>query len=245
MSGEQYASVINAHRRPYVYQIEHRTGGTVLIFGAEHSKDPSSPQFVEIRERWNQFRPTIALCESTLGILFPHFMDPVREFGEPGFVHALARESDLPTFTWEPENGSLVTQLLAVHDKQRVAARLILGPYFSNLRHGRPADPAGFVDEYRRKRTAWTSLKGTFSTMAELDKFWRGEFPNGPDWRDVSDQFGLPGFLKDIDLNTPRDEHFAAVVVDLVSKGGRVFAICGSSHAVKLEEALKATLASP
>ena len=39
-----------------------------------------------------------------------------------------------------------------------------------------------------------------------------------------------------------RDEHLAAVVADLARRGERVFAITGSSHAVKLEAAARARL---
>jgi hypothetical protein len=45
-----------------------------------------------------------------------------------------------------------------------------------------------------------------------------------------------------MDANRARDEHFARVVIDLVRKGERVFAVCGSSHAVKLEPALREAL---
>jgi hypothetical protein len=52
----------------------------------------------------------------------------------------------------------------------------------------------------------------------------------------------LPDFLGAMDANQARDEHFAHVVVDLVRQGERVFAVCSSSHAVKLEPAFRATL---
>ena len=69
---------------------------------------------------------------------------------------------------------------------------------------------------------------------------WAREFPDGPDWRDVSDQYGLPGFLGEIDLNKARDVHLVACVAELVEAGERVFVIAGLSHAVKVEPALRA-----
>jgi hypothetical protein len=55
---------------------------------------------------------------------------------------------------------------------------------------------------------------------------------------------GLPGYLHEVwtTSNAARDEHFARVIIDLVRKNERVFAVCGSSHAVKLEPALRAAL---
>ena len=75
-------------------------------------------------------------------------------------------------------------------------------------------------------------------TIDDIDDAWTREFPDGPDWRDVSDQYGLPGFLGEIDFNQPRDVHLVACVADLVNAGERVFVIAGSSHAVKIEPAL-------
>lgn len=77
-------------------------------------------------------------------------------------------------------------------------------------------------------------------TVADIDTAWKRYFPDGPDWREVSDEYGLPGFLKDISSNAARDEHFARVLIDLVQKGERVFAVAGFSHAVKLDPVLRA-----
>lgn len=43
-----------------------------------------------------------------------------------------------------------------------------------------------------------------------------------------------------MDLNCPRDAHLVAWVAELVGAGERVFVICGSSYAVKIEPALRA-----
>jgi len=119
---------------------------------------------------------------------------------------------------------------------------MMLGPYFSNLRHGRPEDPEAFGEEFRAERVGWAGLENTFATVAEIDSAWRARFPDGPDWRDVSDEHGLPGFLGGMDANQARDEHFARVVIELVRQGERVFAVCGLSHAVRLQPALRRTL---
>jgi hypothetical protein len=52
-------------------------------------------------------------------------------------------------------------------------------------------------------------------------------------------------FLSEMDANIIRDRHFFAILLDLVKKGERVFAVAGSSHAVKLEPALKVALTTP
>jgi hypothetical protein len=123
-----------------------------------------------------------------------------------------------------------------------VAMRVMLGPYFSNLRFGIPSDPEGFVEDYRAERVEWPGLENTFESVDEIDIEWAKRFPGGPNWRDVSDEFGLPGFLDRMDMNAPRDQHLARVVLSLVEEGHRVFVVAGLSHSVKLEPALSSTL---
>lgn len=237
----QYGEVISRHTRPYVYTIRAGSGGAVVVFGAEHIKDPAHPQTRTIAEAWRGLAPTVALVESRLGMMFPAFMDPVETFGEPGLVHRLALDSGVPTFTWEPPTGRLIAGALAQgFSKERVALRWVLGPYFSNLRHGKPANPGAFVLDTLSERSAVEGIRGVLASIADVDAAWRREFPDGPDWRDVSDQFGLPGFLAEIDLNRPRDEHLVACLAELIGRGERVFVVCGSSHAVKIEPALRA-----
>ncbi len=76
MSRGEYAGVVDIHARPFVVEMSLDTGGALLIFGAEHTKDPIDPQITEIEKKWQHFAPTFALCESRLRILFPWFMDP-------------------------------------------------------------------------------------------------------------------------------------------------------------------------
>lgn len=243
MSGKEYAKVINTHPRPFIVRIT-TTEGAALIYGAEHTRNPDDPALDAIRREWALFEPTVALCESRLGVLFPQLMDPVSEFGEPGLVHALARKRGIPTYTWEPTPAQYMTHLLRQpFTKEQLALRLKFGAYFSNLRHGRPAHPEAFVSDSIGNGSKWPGLEDTLRTVRELDSAWKAHFPNGPDWREVSDQYGLPGFLADIDTNSARDEHLVRVVVSLLHAKHRIFAVAGCSHAVKIEGALRAALA--
>lgn len=239
MTPAEYGEVIETHPRPYVVEVS-SGAGAALIYGAEHTKNPEDPQIADITERWGEFKPTVALCESRLGILFPGLMNPVQTFSEPGAVHALARRAGIPTYTWEPSIEGRMEYLLALpYSKEQVALRVILGPYFSNRRHGKPDNPEGMVAEAVKKRGNWPGIEGVFADVAAVDAAWQKYFPDGPDWREVSDQYGLPGFLAELDDNPARDEHFVRVVIDLVQRGERVFAVAGLSHAVKLEPALR------
>ncbi len=244
MDNAEYALVIDTHARPYAYIIENSDGdGVVQIFGAEHTMDAGDAQLADIRVRWNAMAPTIALIEGRQGMLFPAFMDPVQTFGEGGFVRALALDSGARAMSWEPPVDVLIESVKAQEfTSEQIALRLMLNPYFSNLRHGKPSDPESFVLDTLNERSKWPGIDGAISSMDELNSAWLRSFPDGPDWRDVSDEYGLPGFLGAMDLNRARDEHLVRCVVDLAGQGERVFVICGSSHAVKVRGAIESAL---
>ena len=240
LGADDYDAVIDSHTRPYVFTVDAGTGGRVVVFGAEHTKDPDDPQIEAIRDRWEALQPTVALVESDLGVLFPAFMNPVETFGEVGAVHGLARAAGISTYTWEPPDDRVIRSALDQgFTSRQVALRWVLGPYFANLRHGKPDEPEKFVLDTLADRSDVDGIRGLLNSMTDIERAWRVEFPDGPDWRDVSDQYGLPGFLGEIDLNRIRDEHLVSCVAELVGSGEKVFVICGSSHAVKIEPALR------
>jgi hypothetical protein len=243
LTAEQYAEVSGQHARPYVVHLE-TANGAILLYGASHTKDPDDPQIDDLRKRWADFRPSVAIVEGRLGFLIEGLADPVREYGESGFIFSLSRRQGVQVYTWEPPIETELKQVLESHPQKKVALFYILRPYFSNLRHGRPANPDAVVEKYRRKRTNWPGLQNTFGSLADIDALWRQDFPDHKDWRDTSDQYGLPGYLNEIwkTSNAARDQHFARVIIDLVQRNERVFAVCGSSHAVKLEPAMRAAL---
>jgi hypothetical protein len=212
----------------------------VLLFGAEHTKDPKDPQLVHIRQLWNEFRPTVALVEGRLGFLFRWTMDPTENYGESGFVFDLAKNEDIPAYTWEPPIVNEVSSMLAKFPKKRVALFYVLRPYLGQMRFGKPDDPDSFVEGTRRSRTAIPGLEGSLRSMAEIDSLWRADFHGLHDWRVSSDKFGWPGYLNEIakQSNAYRDEHLMQIILHFVRRGERVFAVCGSSHAVMLEKAL-------
>jgi hypothetical protein len=243
LTADQYAELSDRHARPYIVRIESDRAHLVL-YGATHTKDPDDPQLAQLRELVAQFKPTVLLVEGRLGMQVRWLSDPLKKFGESGFVFALARTQGIRIHTWEPSVDQEVAQVLKGHPKERAALFYILRPYFSGLRHGRHKDPEAFVEDSRQKRTQWPGLEKTFASVAEIDTVWKRDFAGKPDWRDTSDEFGLPGYLHEVwkSSNAARDEHFARVILDLLGKGERVLAVCGSSHAVKLEPAITGAL---
>lgn len=246
MPSDEYDALIASHARPFILEIPVSTG-SILVFGAEHTKDPADPQIRQIREQWQSFAPTIALIEGRPGGPLAALGDPVRQFGESGLAYAMARRDDIPCKTWEPRREAEIAEMLTRFPREHVALFYILRPYFSNFRHGRPANPDASLESTRAERTRWKGLENTFATVAQIDALWQRDFAGLPDWRDTSDEFGWPGYLAPIALASrdARTIHLVHCALDLATQGHRVFVLCGSSHAVRAEPALRAALSQP
>jgi len=246
LTDEEYSSLVDTHPRPYIVEIDTQNGGALLLYGSEHTQDPDDPQIADIQNRWSAFHPTIAFVESRLGFFIQGFQNPVVEYGEMGWAFSLARKDNLPVYTWEVPREREIQYALEEYPKEQVALFYILRPYFSNLRYGKPDDPETVAEDYISEHSNYPEIENVIFSVEQIDAIWERDFPNEEDWRDTSDQFGLPGYLAEIATrsNQVRDEHFVRVIIDLVQKRERVFAIAGSSHAVKLEPALRSTLST-
>ncbi|MNY57823.1 hypothetical protein D3C86_1940850 [compost metagenome] len=84
-------------------------------------------------------------------------------------------------------------------------------------------------------------MEDSIKSVQDIDKVWKKYFST-IDWRNVSDETTLPGYLNDMlaVTNDLRNQQLISVVNELVSKGERVFLICGSSHAYCVGPAFKA-----
>ena len=240
---DQYGERADTHARPYIVRVSAQEGG-VLLFGAEHTKDPGDPQLLKIRQLWNEFRPTVALVEGRLGFLFRWTTDPTERYGEGGFTLDLAKGDDIPAYTWDPPIEMEVASVLKKFPKKRVALYYVLRPYVGKTRFGKPDDPDAIVESSRRSRTTIPGLEGSLRDLAEIDSLWQADFQGIKDWRVTSDEYGWPGYLDQIakQAGAYRDEHFFQVIIHFVRRGERVFAVCGSSHAVMLEQAVTAAV---
>lgn len=237
----EYDAVHESYTRPYIVTGE-VGNGTVLVFGATHTKNPEDPQLRTIDSLWRVFQPTIALIEGRPGFFAIWSSDLVKKFGEGGYVYSLARRDGIETRSWEPPFDLEIDRMTAFFPPKQIALFYVLRPYFGAVRFGKPADAEGFVEPFLEKRTQHPKLKGTLTSIVDIDRMWSEDFQGLKDWRETSDEYGWPGYLNAIASrsNAFRDEHCAHVILDLAARGNRVFVVAGSSHAVRLEPVVRA-----
>ena len=243
ISMSQYDSLAD-HPRPYLYQLKNGRG-EIYVMGIDHTKDPQDPQIPLIAATWNSARPDIAFVEGRLGFLFEGLQDPVEQHGENGMTVQLAKESDVPYYTWEPKREQEIAMVLKRFGPEQAALFYSLRPYFSDFRFGKPENPDAVMQDLIDSRTDYDGIRGAIADVAALDRIWKRDFPMLGDWRNLSDEYGWPkGYLFDIFSlsNDIRDYHLCSLLVEQAKKGRKVFVTMGSSHAFRIEPALRAEM---
>lgn len=225
---------------PYLLELA-QGSGSLLYYGAHHSSDPASPQVADIEARWKEFRPTIALCEGrSRGYLTGRLGRLLQGLPESALVHELARRDDVPLVSLEPVYEDEVAMLLRQWSPEQVALYFTMRVYWSEA-GGKADEP--LAEDLLRKRTAVHGLEGTMATAADIDHVWSKSLATHGDWRTRT---SMPEgtFLEEIDLasRVVRGEHMARVLVELVGRGERVFAVVGSGHVIRQEWALRSML---
>lgn len=236
--GAEHDAIRAAHPEPYVLALA-AGNGALLYYGAHHDDDPASAQQAEICARWAAFRPTVALCEGrTRGYLMGPVFARLAGRPESALVHELARQGGVPLWSLEPEYADEVALLLARFQPVEVALFFTLRVYWSESEGSGDEELA---EGLRAKRTDVEGLRTALPDLAAMDAAWQTIVPSG-DWRTWTAE--MPGVLRAVDdaSRATRGEHMARVLLDLVRRGERVFAVVGSGHVIRQEWALRAAL---
>jgi len=246
MTLEEYTSsgLISRHPRPYVYTIESRnTRGAVLVFGAEHTFDPNHKQFPAMKENWDRFNPTTALVEGNLDLILAWFFNPVKASGEGGYTQELAKSKGIKIYSWEPGIEAEMDAILEKYDPFHVAVFYCLRPYQNRWDQFSKAGQDSKMAHLIADRAQYKTLRGTLTSVEQVDSLWKADFPSLPSWRSYKHPAnGWPdGMLKQIaeETNMVRDVNMCRAIIELVNKGERVFISMGASHAPRIEGTLR------
>lgn len=242
----EHHKIYQANDEPYV--VAHDPGpssaavrkGALCYFGTFHTADRDHAHLVKLRERWQLFRPTIALCEGRSRGHFTRWPLSLLSHGEPAIVHELARNDGIPVHSLEPPYDEEVRALLVGSTKQRVGLYFALRVYWSEANG--IANEALFLD-LLRKRTNVVGLRGAFADLAAVDATWQPLLAEHGDWRTRKVEPAKTWIAAMSDRSRiVRGEHMIRLLLDLVDRGERVLAVVGRSHVIRHEPVLKAAL---
>jgi len=236
-SWPEHDSIYQAAKFPYVLRVE-RGRARLLYVGAQHTSDATNPQLAEIERLWAEFKPTVALCEGRAS-MFKYASRPATgTLRESELVRILAQRSEVPLYTLEPEYDAEVNGLLRKFEPRLVATYLTLRVFTSEAK-GHDGDRDALALHLLRKRTDAPGLRGSLTSVADLDAYWRKQFPGAPDWRTLPDTESLPLLVEVGNVSRElRGDHMVRTLVDLAARGERVFAVVGASHVIRQEPAL-------
>lgn len=222
-------------------------GPALLYYGSWHTRDPDDPQIAEMRELWEEFEPTVAVTENRLGFYLGALGDGVGMHGEFAIAGELGRRAGIPVYTLEPSWAVEVETLKREFTVEDLIVFYTLRVYLSE-RDGTAAEKRDALAEHLLGKRAGRAGLGReyVPDLARLDEVWLDRFTGLGDWRTLPPEAVHPSDeptrLQHIAnrVNEVRDEHAAAVILDLLAKGERVFGIAGGSHVVKQEPVLRA-----
>ena len=228
---------------PYVLSLEYYPGELEYV-GSKHTSDAEHPQLKEIESRWNQFKPTVALCEGRARMYRFASRVETGHLSESELVRILAYQNGVTLYTLEPTYSDEVAGLLEKFDAEMVATYMTLRVYASEASSVSKSDQDGLALGLMHKRTDVDGLKQTFKTLEDLDGYWRKTFPDAPDWRTLRDTESIPKLRGVGDLSREiRGQQMVSTIVELVKNGERVFAVVGASHVIRQEPSLTELLA--
>ncbi|MCR9245605.1 MAG: hypothetical protein NXI31_11275 [bacterium] len=228
-------------------------GGRAIVLGMRHTSDESDPQIAALRARFAALRPTLVLVEGRLGWHFGGTASLLPRFGESGEAAALAAATGVRCRSLEPAANDEVADVASEFTPAQVVAFYFLRVFTSERDAEKWSGPELDAEALAllSKRGRRTGFPEALLDLAAMDAFWNEQRPDSApaDWRDLP-QSALyrqraGTWLQRIAerINAFRDRHFVAAIAEGVAAGERVLAVCGSSHAILFEPALRAALA--
>lgn len=231
---------------PYVLSITASEGALEYI-GAKHTSDAAEPQLQEIESRWAEFNPTVALCEGRSRMYRFASRSQTGQLSESDLTRILAINSGVPLYTLEPTYEAEVAGLLQHFEPKLVATYMTLRVYSAESKQLGTAPTKASQDSLAlgllRKRVNADGLRESLSSIAELDAYWKTEFPSEPDWRTFKDTERTPKLVEVGNVSRQvRGENMVRTIVELVRRGERVLAVVGASHVIRQEPVLNRLL---
>lgn len=252
MTMQEYDQIVSTHPRPYQLRYSGTRPNTadnqLLVFGiSHHTTDPQHDDIKTLETLFEQFDPTICLIEGRLGIWIAGYDGLISQFAESGALAYLARRNSIDCYTLELPLEEEMRRVADDHNHDHVVLFYVLRPYFGQRRGGPIDDPENAISESLRKRTGIDGINSSIGSVEDIDRVWKEDFADLPDWRDCDDANGWPGKLNDVgsSANSVRNQHWLNILEDLINRPTenqqfprRVMMVVGCSHAVRLQPAL-------
>jgi hypothetical protein len=233
-------------------------GGRLVYVGAEHSRDPTAPQFAAIETAFAEARPTVVFYEGPDRGLGADARDTIETRGESGYARWLAAQGGARVARLEPSPVDQLQALTARFPADQVMLFFVLREAV-RLRDREHLSGAALDEAVARLLGQASGLaqaagfEAPFSDLAGLEAAYRRHFADGPDWRAAPDYWFQPSaddaetggrFMGAINAASSafRNVHMYRVLSRATLDGERVFAVVGRNHVPMQAPALECAL---
>lgn len=229
----------------------------LTIIGAEHSRDPSHPQFARISASFAAAKPTIAFFEGPDRGTRDGAGSAIMETGESGYLRMLAREAAIPALSLEPSPPEQIKTLMAQFPADQVILFFVVRESTRlrdrELLQGEKLEAA--VAKLLEKVAPMEPALGAplpFKDIAGLDRAFRRYWP-GRDWKTADAAWFSPtaddaatGGIFAAAINradsSNRNRHMVKLFAAAAAEGQRPFVIVGRNHVPMISPALECVL---
>lgn len=213
--------------------------GSLYYYGAIHADDPSHSQFRIIREKWEEFKPTLVFYEGPDRGIAETDTLTIRKFGESGYVRYLAAMRHIPTKSLEPPIKDLYEYLVKKTTQPEVDLYM-LSKEAMRLRTRKGLAKEALADAIRTMMAQVENMLGRKLSLRSLDElsssfeqylgreFSWWEAPES--WYNPQDQAMRITNRLAVLSTEYRDIYMVKKLSESILKGEKVFAVVGRNH---------------
>jgi hypothetical protein len=237
---------------PYIYSVN--KGDQILIyFGANHSNEPSHPQYERLEEEWDKFLShsvdKIAIGEGRRARPYlPGKEESISEYGEQGYLRYLADASHISLSYPDPSEPDVWNALLGTYSKDELFFHDVMQFAHQWKRENKQIDFRDYLGPYLenyRKNSGWIEYDFSLSHAKAISE---GLIGKQFDEHDMETFYKLinPSVFKTSfnqlsrDIDVYRDTAVVEEILRNWNQGNSIFVVFGSGHAVIQERAIKA-----
>jgi hypothetical protein len=229
--------------------------GRLYYFGAEHSSDPSNPQFAEIEKSWNAVKPTVAFYEGPNRPIAATREETIKQAGESGFVRFLAARDGVPLMSLEPSPQDEVKYILKKFSLEQTALFFILREAARLRERRKMSEPEirAAITQLLARAAQAKILESPFTNLDEVEAAYKRHWKNPSEWwqapmawfdplKSSAETGGI--FTNDINQMSSgyRNVNMYTVLSTAALEGKKVFAVVGRNHVPMQAEALRCAL---
>lgn len=241
------------HARPYTF-IHHDKGQVIYFFGSKHSYDPNDEQFPILDSFWNDFleetesKKRLAFEEGGIRPLIDDKDGAIIRHGEMGYLTYLATKAGITIVSPEPPQGFAMNELAKHFSKEVVlyydAARMM---YQWNNMNIKPDYEIFLQDDldYLKGESGWDDIEFTVDTIKTIHEKLFGNKFNENDKQffynviNPTTKFSIINEVSRYEDDEFRERYILNQFEKYWREGDSIFAVYGSSHAVRQEPAIK------